>query len=72
MNSLFDANDNDVAVQRAIAVVQAEDDDVLLLVALRVVDERLFIVALVHTQRTLNIIIKISKLNTNLLILKAV
>lgn len=72
MNSLFDANDNDVAVQRAIAVVQAEDDDVLLLVALRVVDERLFIVALVHTQRTLNIIINISKLNTNLLILKAV
>ncbi len=53
MTAVLDAHDHHIAMQSAIAIVDAENEDVHLIVSFRIVHIRFFIVALIDAQRAL-------------------
>ena len=53
LSPFLDLHNNDIAMKGSISVVHAENENIQLLVAIRVVHVRFFIIALVHAQITL-------------------
>ncbi len=63
-NALLDSNNNNITMQRSIAIVQTDQHNVQLIIASQIVDIRLFKVLFIYMQMTLKQILSINSTST--------